>query len=211
MTIDDMERFQEIMTVLNEVFGDPNKPASDIKMRFYFRALSDLSIEQLNDAAIILANTKTIHTFPIPAEIRQAVEGNPTDKANAAFDKLLGAVRRIGPHQTVVFDDPAIHVFVKSYGGWEEICDKTVEEWKFMRNEFVKGYSGYSRRRLEAPPRLTGIHDATNRGLGIDHTIQAAIIGSPEKALEWTRASNRPALAGPSSNVIMLKKEEANV
>lgn len=185
MTIDDLEQFQEIMTILNESFGDPAKPVSDIKMRFYFKALSDLTIDQLNDAAIILARTKTIHTFPTPAELIQAVEGNPQEKAAVAFDKLLGAVRSIGPYQTVIFDDPAIHAFVRSYGGWEEICDKTVEEWKFMRNEFIKGYNGLTGR-TDVPLQLTGIHDAVNRAKGWNHRIPPSIIGDRSKALAWT-------------------------
>jgi len=185
MTLDDMERFEEIMGMMNETFGDPAKPVSDIKMRFYFKALSDMTIEQLNDAVIILARTKTIHTFPTPAEIIQAVEGNPQEKAAVAFDKLLGAVRSVGPYQTVIFDDPAIHVFVQSYGGWEEICDKTVEEWKFMRNEFIKGYNGYTGR-TDVPLQLTGIHDAVNRAKGYDHKIPPCIVGDPAKALAWT-------------------------
>lgn len=181
MTIDDMEHFEQIMGILNETFGDPSKPISDLKMNFYFKALSDLTIEQLNDAAIILANTKVIHTFPIPSEIRQAVEGNPQDKANVAFDKLLGAVRSIGPYQSVSFDDPAIHVFIESYGGWEEICDKTVDEWKYMRNEFVKGYAGYSMRGSSAPLKLAGIHESQNRLNGYDHNAPVAIIGATER------------------------------
>lgn len=185
MTIDDMEQFQEIMTVLNESFGDINRPVSDIKMRFYFKALSDLTIDQLNDAAIILANTKVIHTFPTPAEIRQAVEGNPHDQGQIAFDKLITAVRSIGPYQTVIFDDPAIHAFIQSYGGWEEICDKTVEDWKYMRNEFVKGYTGFQRI-YDVPLQLTGIHDAANRCKGIDHCIPPSIVGDRAKAIAWT-------------------------
>jgi len=185
MTIDDMEQFEQIIGILNETFGNPDRPVSDIKMRFYFKALSDLSIDQLNDASIILANTKTIHTFPIPAEIRQAVEGNPHDQAQLAFDKLIDAIRSIGPYRTVIFDDPAIHAFVQSYGGWEDICDKTVDEMKFMRNEFIKGYPGLNRR-TDVPLQLTGIHDGNNNRGGWDHKIPPAIVGDRTRALAWT-------------------------
>jgi len=185
MTIDDMEQFEQIIGVMNETFGDSSRPISDLKMNFYFKTLSDLTIEQLNDASIILANTKTIHTFPTPAEIRQAVEGNPQDKAAVAFDKLIGAVRCVGPYQTVIFDDPAIHAFIQSYGGWEEICDKTVDDWKYMRNEFIRGYNGFTGR-TDVPLQLTGIHDAVNRAKGWSHRIPPSIIGDRAKALAWT-------------------------
>ena len=181
-----LKAFEQIMTSLNELFGDAGKKVSHLKMDLYYNALKDLSIEQLNDAVNILCVTKTIKTWPLPAEIRQAVEGNPTDRANVAFDKLIGAVRGIGPYRTVIFDDPAIHAFIQSYGGWEEICDKTIEDWKFMRNEFVRGYSGYARQASTVPLQLTGIHDAVNRAKGIDYAIPPAIIGDPVKALEWT-------------------------
>ena len=181
----DLKAFEQIMTSLNELYGDPSKQISDLKMELYYKALSDLSIEQLNDAVNILCQTKTIKTWPLPAEIRQAVEGNPQDKAQVAFDKLITAVRSIGSYQTVIFDDPAIHAFVQSYGGWEEICDKTVDDWKYMRNEFVRGYTGFCRVN-GVPLQLTGIHDAVNRAKGLEHAIPPAIVGDTAKALEWT-------------------------
>lgn len=180
-----LKAFEQIMTSLNELFGDAGKKVSHLKMDLYYNALKDLSIEQLNDAVNILCQTKTIKTWPLPAEIRQAVEGNPQDKAQVAFDKLITAVRSIGPYQTVIFDDPAIHAFVQSYGGWEEICDKTVDDWKYMRNEFVRGYTGFCRVN-GVPLQLTGIHDAVNRCKGIDHKIPACVVGDRAKALRWT-------------------------
>lgn len=181
----DLKAFEKIMTSLNELYGDPSKQISDLKMELYYKALSDLSIEQLNDAVNILCQTKTIKTWPLPAEIRQAVEGNPQDKAQVAFDKLITAVRSIGSYQTVIFDDPAIHAFVQSYGGWEEICDKTVDDWKYMRNEFIRGYNGFTGR-TDVPLQLTGIHDAVNRAKGWSHRIPPSIIGDRAKALAWT-------------------------
>jgi hypothetical protein len=187
MKPDDLEDFAEIMAVLNETFGDSSRSVSDIKMRFYFRVLSDLTIGELEDATVMLAQTKTIHTFPTPAEIGQAVEGNPHDKAVLAFDKLIDAVRTIGPYKTVIFDDPAIHAYVMSYGGWEEICDKTIEDWKYMRLEFLKFHAVHTRRPLDVPLTLTGIHEATNRLKGLDHPALPSIVGDKERALEWTK------------------------
>lgn len=182
----DLKAFEKIMTSLNELYGDPAKQISDLKMELYYTALKDLTIEQLNDAVNVLFQTKTIKTWPLPAEIRQAVEGNPTDKAHVALDKLIGAVRSIGPYQSVIFDDPAIHAFVQSYGGWEEMCDKTVEEWKYIRNEFMKAYPGLSGRQ-DVPLKLTGIHESNNnRGGWGDHKIPAIIVGDEKKALAWT-------------------------
>jgi hypothetical protein len=185
MDDNNLKAFEHIMASLNELFGDPAKKVSHLKMDLYYNALKDLSIEQLNNAVNVLCQTKMIKTWPLPAEIRQAVEGSLQDKAAVAFDKLLGAVRSVGPYQTVIFDDPAIHTYVQSYGGWEEICDKTTEEWKYMRNEFIKGYNGYTSR-TDVPLQLTGIHDAMNRAKGYDHYIPPSIIGDSVKALEWT-------------------------
>ena len=178
-----LRAFEQIMTSLNELFGDAGKKVSHLKMDLYYNALKDLSIEQLNDAVNILCQTKTIKTWPLPAEIRQAVEGNPQDAANRAFDELLGAVRSIGPYQSVSFADRAIHVFIESYGGWEEICDKTTDEWKFMRNEFVKGYAGYVRRAGTAVLSLAGIHESQNRLNGYRHETGLALVGGERKVL----------------------------
>ena len=50
MTVDDLEAFGMVMALINETFGDPNKEVSDLKMRFYFQALEDLSIGDLEAA-----------------------------------------------------------------------------------------------------------------------------------------------------------------
>lgn len=198
----DYKAFEKIMASLNELYGDPGKKVSDLKMELYFTALKDLSIGQLNDAVNILIQTKTMKVWPLPAEIRYTVEGNPQDKAAIAFDKLLGAVRSIGPYRTVIFDDPAIHAFIQSYGGWEDICDKTVEEWKFMRSEFVKGYAGLSKR-TDVPLKLMGIHDASNARNGWDHKTVPVIVGNEALALEWTErikiGSGRKAISSGGS------------
>jgi hypothetical protein len=145
------------MAILNETFGNPDKAISEIKLDFYFKALSDLTIEEINDATINLANTKTIHTFPTPAEIREAVQGNPETRAIAAFDVLLGAIHDYGANHSVEFQDGVIGKCVEAMGGWMKVCDWPADQRKWNRLEFEKLYKAYSAKAHElGPVKFTG-------------------------------------------------------
>lgn len=187
MTHDDLERFAEIMIVINEVFGDPRLPVSDIKMRFYFKALRDLTIDELSEAAINLANTKTIRTFPSPAEIRNVIHGRPEDAAQIAWGKFLFAVRAFGGHETVIFDDPVIHAIIAREGGWVEITKKTNDEMKWFGKDFLKIYAAYAPeiKNMAVPYKLVGIYEADNAGVFDNHVPPPVTIGDPQKAIGW--------------------------
>lgn len=205
MTSHDIEAFAEIMTIINETFGDSNKPVSDIKMKFYFKALADLDISELNTAAIVLANTKTIKTFPTPAEIRNAVHGKPEDQAQIAWAKFLWAVRTHGGHATVVFDDPVIHAIVEREGGWIKVTEKTTDEMKWFGKDFLKIYAAYvpEMKRMSVPEKLVGIYEADNSGAFDDHVPLPVVVGDERKALGWTSAQKR-LRSGTSGTVLSM-------
>lgn len=203
MTSNDIEAFAEIMTIINETFGDSNRPVSDIKMRFYFKALSDLDITELNAAAIALANTKTIKTFPTPAEIRNAVHGKPEDQAQIAWTKFLWAVRTHGGHATVVFDDPIIHAIVEREGGWIKVTEKTTDEMKWFGKDFLKIYAAYAPeiKHMSVPEKLVGIYEADNSGAFDDHVPLPVVVGDQQKALGWAKDQKR--LKSGASGVVL--------
>ena len=107
------------------------------------------------------------------------------------------AVRQVGTHRSVVFDDPLIHRVLQEMGGWIGMGQKTEDEWPFVAKEFENRYRGYAMRgeRPEYPPVLVGIADATNARGGFK-TEQPMLIGAPEKAQEVMRLGADKPLVG---------------
>ena len=194
----DAGKFAECMIVLNDTLGSNNQPPSAAKIEFYFKALSDLTIDEVESGALHVANTKTIKVFPTPAEIREAVKGKPEDQAVIAADKIQNALRGVGGYASVCFDDPIIHLIIQNYGGWDKLSDITQDEWKWLRKEFEKHYKVYAVRAVSLtviPERLAGIHEMINAAKQLPWPDENTVyIGDQQKALAWT--GQRKALAG---------------
>lgn len=121
--------------------------------------------------------------LPKPADVVRSLQGGTQDQANRAWSKLDAAIRSVGTYQDVVFDDALIHAVVRDMGGWILLGQKTEDEWKFLHNEFVNRYRGYSMRgeRPEYPPMLTGIAGAHNRNQGL-RADPPVLLGDPNMA-----------------------------
>jgi len=192
----DRKEFAKIMTLLNELFGDSEKPVNDIKLDFYFKAFSDVTLKQFNDMALALANTKKFKSFPTPAEIREASEGDAEFNAITAINKLEDAIDRIGGYTSVQFDDPVLHAVIEEYGGWPLVSDSRefpIDEWK--RKELIKVYQGFARRGTQnVPDRLLGLKELSYKAReeeyvqkGLVYEGRTALVGDYEKAFEWTK------------------------
>ncbi|MEW6212924.1 MAG: hypothetical protein AB1631_31665 [Acidobacteriota bacterium] len=115
----DSGKFAEIIGILAESFGER---ISDGRIEAYFRALSDMSIDQIELAAIWAL--RSCRFFPRPVEIREMVEGSAEDQASGAWEIALEAYRKAGYWQSVVFEDGAIGAAILTvFGGWTMFCD----------------------------------------------------------------------------------------
>lgn len=179
MTNKDRKKFAESMSVLNEEYGDPSKPISDLKLNLYFKALSDLSIEDFEKAVWLIVNTRKTASFPKIPEIREAIIGDNQDKSIIAWEKLINAIRAIGGYRSVIFDDPAISAIVELQGGWEKVCNMTSEEMKWFGKDFIKMYPAFIKRDLPVKA-LSGIHEKDSALKGIASTSKPVMIGTTE-------------------------------
>jgi len=195
MTKKDIRAFAEIMTALNEIYGDPGKQISNLKSDLYFSSLQDLTIDELNRAVNFLCNTKTIKTFPLPAEIREAATGNSDDKAEAAFEIFWETVQRIGAYQSVEFQDGIIGRVVNELGGWEKACHPQ-EDLKWYRKTFCDLYKSFERRGVgHEPVKCIGIAEDTNinnsarfpKPIEQYQLSEAVKVGAHEKQLKLVR------------------------
>lgn len=160
MTSKDLEAFQEIMTALNEVYGDPNKPVNDIKMRLYFKALEPLSIEELNKAVGVLLRTKTFRVLPTPGEILEAAHGGVDDRAAIAFESVINNANY---YASVIFEDGTIGKVIEAMGGWDAVNEWKEDDRKWNRAEFIKLYKIYDARGPWPVKKFIGAIEAHNR------------------------------------------------
>src|SRR5262245_13750199 len=89
----DRKAFLVELTVLAEVF---HEALSDVRLEGYWKALDDLSINEIRSASRHAA--RTCKFFPKPAELREALMGTPEDSGEIAWMRFLHAVREVGPY-----------------------------------------------------------------------------------------------------------------
>ena len=197
MTNNDRPAFAALMKAMGETFG--NTAPSKEKVELFFQAMSDLSIEQLKTAVLSLINTRTItSTFPVPGEIRAALSGG--DKAAMiALDKAEKAASHIGAYDSVVFDDPVIHMVIDSMGGWPKFCvPDDDQDWHWHQKEFKRLYDAFSKTPRQCPRVLAGRSGLVNGSNGREDGARVRMIGEGHAAPAWKSISE----AAPKTTAI---------
>lgn len=182
----DFEDFVDIIQVVAEQYG---KRLSDGVIALYWQGLKDFDLIEVRDAlGRHLRNTDTGQFMPKIADIIRMLQGSSQDAAFSAWTKVNTAVRRIGPYDTVVFDDPIIHRVLHDMGGWIGLCDKDDEAWPHVAREFETRYRGFKARneKVEHPGKLIGIFEAHNSSKGFK-VAAPMLIGDANKAQEVLR------------------------
>ncbi len=204
MTKDDMKEFTGILDFMAEGLG---VDMTVVKYKFYFAALSDLSIEEIKRAANQIARTATF--FPKPVDFRNAINGNQDEAAIAAWEKVLKGKSKAGQYQSVQFDDPVIHGTIKLMGGWASVCQlENYSDEKWQRVDFDKIYKAIQDQREGHPEYLLGLaelqadarmpHDKKNiveigpieERVAITHT-ERKTLPAPEEILSPKEVSKR--------------------
>jgi hypothetical protein len=151
-----------LVSGLSEIFG---KEISDNVCELYFRALADLSIEQVEHAVNVTA--ATCKFFPKPAELREIIEGKPDDQSVIAWEVVLDAYKKANYYRSILFEDGAIGSAINAvFGGWPQCSDSLAhlsdEMVTSKRKEFYTSYR--NARRLNKSVRyLPGQVEIENR------------------------------------------------
>lgn len=188
----DRRGFQAMLNATFSMYGKADPAPPVVKM--YFTALSRYTLEEVKEALNRhVVDTDQGQFIPKPADIVRNISGNTATQAEVAWAKVDKAIRSVGPHQSVCFDDSIIHAVITDMGGWIELCKVDQEEYPFKHNEFVKRYRGY----LARPPaqvvnRLIGTTEGYNRRSGF-HVDPPTFIGNREQALLMYRTGNMEA------------------
>jgi hypothetical protein len=164
----DRANFARGYGVMAEMF---NEPVSATKIEAYFSALSDLPYEDVERAIRVVMQEARF--FPRPIELREAVRGNPEQRAEERWGKVVEAVRRVGYMGQPVFDDPLVSQAIdRLWGSWgarrldqavsDGLCD--VGDPASARLAAADVASGHAGRAAPAGGHLAHEVDAGGRG-----------------------------------------------
>lgn len=166
--------FATLIAALAETFG---RDASSATQLGYWLGLKDLSLEDVTRA--VTTAMRDSKRMPVPVELRDiALGGSAESRAIAAWTLFANAVSRVGGYRSVSFEDRTINAVVRSLGGWEYVCDLSVEEFdKWLRMNFLKAYEALAGKPIgdEAGAPLLGLTAKTNQRNGHYHGSQRLI------------------------------------
>jgi hypothetical protein len=171
----DKRVFIQGITMLCEVWG---RTQSKLLFEAYYLAVQDMAGDAFERAIQGIISDRTLLKMPLPAEIGHYGRASAGDAALLAYDYLIRAVREQGAYKSVTFEDKTIHACVVAMGGWQRICDTTIEEWKWLQKDFLKLYQAFNNQHVNGPERLVGIHEQTNAVKGVDEPVDTIRIGS---------------------------------
>jgi len=174
----DSKNFALRLNGLNQILGGKDLTPGIIDI--YFKALEQFEMDE-----VIKAITKAAVSckfFPKPVELIEFVQGKIEDKAEIECNKAFEALKRIGPYQSVCFDDFITQAVIKQgFGGWVKFCGESmVETEHFERKDFIKLYESYSRSGIKNGGYLPGISEIENNSNGKNVNPEIIMIGNSE-------------------------------
>ena len=184
MTQADFKRFSALIQGVAECYSQ-SLSAQGIALRF--KMLEQFDFAEVQNAAYSVMATRKYTSMPTPADFLEHISGGSAeDRAEVEAGKVLTAIVRHGPYDSVVFDDAVTQaVILQAYGGWPNLCaDCGVEESEhWFRKNFAKTWAAYSRQGMRQTGHLPGIFEISNRSNGYHEYIDPPIlVGDPAKA-----------------------------
>ena len=175
----------EFSKLIADVHKFYRRDVSTFSLQVWWTTMQQFDLAAIQDALGRHAmNPDSGQFLPMPADVVKMLQGSTQDAGLTAWTKVDRAVRSVGPHQSVCFDDPLINAVVSEMGGWVELSRCKEEEWPFRRNEFVNRYRGYRMRSAipHYPTHLIGIAEGMNVQTG-KRIAAPILIGDQQKAL----------------------------
>lgn len=195
MTDDEEIKFGELMMAIGEYYA---KSPSPQVVELYWQALKQFDYQDVSRSIQRhMEDPDNGQFMPKIADIKRHITGSKDTQAMQAWAKVDRSIRRIGPWESVTFDDPITMRVLSDMGGWIDLCDTPTEkDLTFKMHEFSKRYQGYLLQGgvTEYPRLLTGHFGLTNARNGHE-VAMPVLIGNEKRAqLVYERGSNKPML-----------------
>jgi len=128
------------------------KAPSQKALEFTFGALMDLRLDEIHLALEKHANhPDTCDYWPKAGSVRRAIHGGGDLVSQQAWQKVYHALRGIGRHSDIKFEDQLIMKTIEDMGGWQVLLDTSDETIGYKENDFKKTYRGYTNSGLNTP------------------------------------------------------------
>jgi len=144
MLASDRENFLVAMIGLGDYYS---REISEGVIEIYWQGLQNYDLKAVQKAfQAHIANPDNGQFMPKVADLVRMLAGTTTDASVIAWSKVASAIKRVGPYQSVVFDDPCIHAAIEGLGGWEKVCaTPSDEELVFTARAFENLYKAHKR------------------------------------------------------------------
>ena len=134
--------FLQTFSMLCEVY---NREATKMLAEGYYMVLKELDINTFNGAVTQVLSGRKYSTLPLPADLLEAVYGNPDDKAILALKLVEDSMLEVGAYKSVSLEDKIAMTCIENLGGWVAICQMELKDWEWKKKEFISLYKALMR------------------------------------------------------------------
>lgn len=208
----DFAEFAALMGQTAEVYGKERPSAGALKVMA--AALAAYPVADVRRALSV--HVRRSKFMPRPADLIEILEGTAEDRARAAWQTVLNALRRHGAYASVAFGDPLIHYAIERLGSWIALSGMERQAEPFREKDFVSWYGKGERAGIswgDVPARLPGLHELNNRNAAIDparlglaatYTGDAVPVGggAERPPIEGSQAAGLAALVGKTKEAL---------
>lgn len=145
-----------------------NHQLDDDIYKFYFDALKHLgddSFMKVIENIIKSSFRPTVRNpFPLIADFLKEAGESLEDRAVNITGHVKKAISKHGAYESLDFGDSALHATIRGYGGWQQICKWTYDDWKMKETAFINSYKASTKINTSNETHLVGIHEGNNIG-----------------------------------------------
>lgn len=162
MNSQDQVRFKELISIISENYDHDFTPST---VKLWWSVFKPHSIEAFESAVFSHIACPNVGMFaPKPANVMAHIVGTEKqvlieskDRAEIAWNVIVGEISRIGSYGTLKLDDGQALAAVKAIGGWKNLCSMTADKLTWAKKEFLAAYGSYERTPVELlPSKLPG-------------------------------------------------------
>lgn len=171
-------KFAELLATISEICKEN---LTGMQAEMYWQLLKKYTLPDVEKALFShMQNPDAGRFMPKPADIIGRLEGSEKSRGMQAWSKVYRAIGYPGGSQSVVFDDPIIHVVINDMGGWVKVASLEEKDAPWRAKEFEERYGSYLAKGIGSYPRmLPGRHKQAINGELVDQIFFA---GDQEKA-----------------------------
>jgi hypothetical protein len=135
--------FAEGIALLTSTVG---RQMPDEQVAAWYAMLKGLSAEQLRTGIVKTLQTHQFAGFPPIGTVLSNCNtagtiGSPKDRSLLAWHDARKCISRVGPGDSIDFDDPLINAVIRALGGWPSFCRVETSKIQWLEKDFREMYA----------------------------------------------------------------------